>query len=204
MSNLLSVCDIKDEVLDILELAKNFKEGKMEEKPLAGKSLAMIFQKSSTRTRVSFDVGMYQLGGQALFLSSSELQMGRGEPIPDTAKVLSRFVDGIMIRAIEHDDVVELAKYSDVPVISGLTNLEHPCQALADMLTIQEHLGKLEGKKLCFVGDGNNVCNSLLLMTPLVGMDMSVACPEGYEPNEDIVNMAKKLAEEHNKEITIR
>lgn len=203
MSNLLSVCDIKDEVLDILELAKNFKEGKMEEKPLAGKSLAMIFQKSSTRTRVSFDVGMYQLGGQALFLSSSELQMGRGEPIPDTAKVLSRFVDGIMIRAIEHDDVVELAKYSDVPVISGLTNLEHPCQALADMLTIQEHLGKLEGKKLCFVGDGNNVCNSLLLMAPLVGMDMSVACPEGYEPNEDIVNTAKKLAEEHNKEITI-
>ena len=203
MSNLLSVCDIKDEVLDILELAKNFKEGKMEEKPLAGKSLAMIFQKSSTRTRVSFDVGMYQLGGQALFLSSSELQMGRGEPIPDTAKVLSRFVDGIMIRAIEHDDVVELAKYSDVPVISGLTNLEHPCKAIADMLTIQEHLGKLEGKKLCFVGDGNNVCNSLLLMAPLVGMDMSVACPEGYEPNEDIVNMAKKLAEEHNKEITI-
>ena len=189
MSNLLSVSDIKDEVMDILELAKNFKEGKMEEKPLAGKSLAMIFQKSSTRTRVSFDVGMYQ--------------MGRGEPIPDTAKVLSRFVDGIMIRAIDHDDVVELAKYSDVPVISGLTNLEHPCQALADMLTIQEHLGKLEGKKLCFVGDGNNVCNSLLLMAPLVGMDMSVACPEGYEPNEDIVNMAKKLAEEHNKEITI-
>ena len=203
MSNLLSVCDIKDEVLDILELAKNFKEGKMEDKPLEGKSLAMIFQKSSTRTRVSFDVGMYQLGGQALFLSSSDLQMSRGEPISDTAKVLSRFVDGIMIRAIEHDDVVELAEYSDVPVISGLTNLEHPCQALADMLTIQEHLGQLEGKKLCFVGDGNNVCNSLLLMAPIVGMDMSVACPEGYEPNEDIVKTAKKLASKHNTEITI-
>ena len=203
MSNLLSVCDIKDEVLDILELAKNFKEGKMEEKPLEGKSLAMIFQKSSTRTRVSFDVGMYQLGGQALFLSSSDLQMGRGEPIPDTAKVLSRFVDGIMIRAIEHDDVVELAKYSDVPVISGLTNLEHPCQALADMLTIREHLGELKGKKLCFVGDGNNVCNSLLLMAPIVGMDMSVACPEGYEPNKDIVKTAKKLANKHDTEIII-
>ncbi len=203
MSNLLSVCDIKDEVLDILELAKNFKEGKMKNKPLEGKSLAMIFQKSSTRTRVSFDVGMYQLGGQALFLSSSDLQMGRGEPIPDTAKVLSRFVDGIMIRAIEHDDVVELAKYSDVPVISGLTNLEHPCQALADMLTIQEHLGELKGKKLCFVGDGNNICNSLLLMAPIVGMDMSVACPEGYEPNKDIVKTAKKLANKHDTEIII-
>ena len=195
MSDLLSVCDIKNDVENILEIAKKFKEGKIEGKPLEGKALAMIFQKSSTRTRVSFDVGMYQLGGRPIFLSSSDLQMGRGEPISDTAKVLSRFVDGIMIRAIEHDDVVELAEYSDVPVISGLTNLEHPCQALADMLTIKEHLGEFKGKKLCFVGDGNNVCNSLLLITAILGMDMSVACPEGYEPNEEILKKAEKLAQ---------
>ena len=203
MSSLLSVCDIKEDVKYILDLAIKIKEGKMEEKPLEGKTLAMIFQKSSTRTRVSFDVGMYQLGGRAIFLSSNDLQMGRGEPISDTAKVLSRFVDGIMIRAIEHDDVIELAKYSDVPVISGLTNLEHPCQALADMLTIKEHLGDWEGKKICFVGDGNNVCNSLLLIAPLLGMDMSVACPKGYEPNGDILKTAKKFASENNTEITV-
>lgn len=203
MSDLLSVCDIKNDVENILEIAKKFKEGKIEGKPLEGKALAMIFQKSSTRTRVSFDVGMYQLGGRPIFLSSSDLQMGRGEPISDTAKVLSRFVDGIMIRAIEHDDVVELAEYSDVPVISGLTNLEHPCQALADMLTIKEHLGEFKGEKLCFVGDGNNVCNSLLLITAILGMDMSVACPEGYEPNEEILKKAEKLASENNAKITI-
>ena len=164
MGSLLSICDIKEDVRHILDLAIKIKAGEMEEKPLEGKTLAMIFQKSSTRTRVSFDVGMYQLGGRAIFLSSNDLQMGRGEPISDTAKVLSRFVDGIMIRAVEHNDVVELAKYSDVPVISGLTNIEHPCQALADMLTIKEHLGDWDGKKICFVGDGNNVCNSLLLI----------------------------------------
>ena len=141
MDSLLSVEDIKDDVKYILDLASKIKAGQVENKPLNGKTLAMIFQKSSTRTRVSFDVGMYQLGGRAIFLSSNDLQMGRGEPISDTAKVLSRFVDGIMIRAIKHDDVVELSKYSDVPVISGLTDLEHPCQSLADMLTIKEHLG---------------------------------------------------------------
>jgi ornithine carbamoyltransferase len=129
--------------------------------------------------------------------------MGRGEPISDTAKVLSRFVDGIMIRAIEHNDVVELAKYSEVPVISGLTNLEHPCQALADMLTIKEHFGSFKGKKISFVGDGNNVCNSLLLIAPLLGMDMSVACPKGYEPNRDILKISKGYANENNTEITI-
>lgn len=203
MSNLLSVCDIEDDVLTILELAEKFKKGEMEDKPLEGKALAMIFQKSSTRTRVSFDVGMYQLGGRPIFLSSNDLQMGRGEPISDTAKVLSRFVDGIMIRAIEHDDVVELAKYSDIPVISGLTNLEHPCQALADMLTIKEHLGGFEGKKICFVGDGNNVCNSLLLIAAILGMDMSVACPEGYEPNEKITRKAMEIASKNSCEITI-
>ena len=203
MSSLLSVSDIKDDVKYILDLASKIKAGEMEEKPLEGKTLAMIFQKSSTRTRLSFDVGMYQLGGRAIFLSSNDLQMGRGEPISDTAKVLSRFVDGIMIRAIKHSDVEELAQYSDVPVINGLTDLEHPCQALADMLTIKEHLGDWEGKKICFVGDGNNVSNSLLLIAPLLGMDMSMACPKGYEPNEDILKTAQEYASENNTEITI-
>jgi ornithine carbamoyltransferase len=203
MDSLLSICDIKEDVSKIIDLACDIKAGKIEEKPLEGKTLAMIFQKSSTRTRVSFDVGMYQLGGRAIFLSSNDLQMGRGEPISDTARVLSRFVDGIMIRAIEHDDVIELAKYSDVPVISGLTNLEHPCQALADALTIKEHFGSFENKKICFVGDGNNVCNSLLLIAPLLGIDMSVACPEGYEPNENILKIANEYASENNTEITV-
>ena len=203
MDSLLSVCDIKEDVEYILDLASKIKAGEIEEKPLEGKTLAMIFQKSSTRTRVSFDVGMYQLGGRAIFLSSNDLQMGRGEPISDTAKVLSRFVDGIMIRAVEHSDVEELARHSDVPVISGLTNLEHPCQALADMLTVKEHFGTYEDKKICFVGDGNNVCNSLLLIAPILGMDMSVACPQGYEPNEDILKKANKLASEKGTEITV-
>ena len=203
MGSLLSISDIKDDVKDILDLASKIKAGEVEENPLEGKTLAMIFQKSSTRTRVSFDVGMYQLGGRAIFLSSNDLQMGRGEPIYDTAKVLSRFVDGIMIRAIKHGDVEELAEHSDVPVISGLTDLEHPCQALADALTIKEHLGDWEGKKICFVGDGNNVCNSLLLIAPLLGMDMSVACPKGYEPAEDILNTANEYADENNTEITV-
>ena len=196
----------KEEILDILNLADQLKyENKhgIEHHLLKGKSLGMIFEKASTRTRVSFDVGMYQLGGRAIFLSSNDLQMGRGEPILDTAKVLSRFVDGIMIRAIKHSDVEELAKYSDVPVISGLTDLEHPCQALADMLTIKEHFGSYENKKLCFVGDGNNVCNSLLLIAPLLGMDMSVACPKGYEPSEDILKTACEYAEENGTEIIV-
>lgn len=203
MGNLLSVSDIKDDVKYILDLASKIKAGEVEDKPLEGKTLAMIFQKSSTRTRVSFDVGMYQLGGRAIFLSSNDLQMGRGEPISDTAKVLSRFVDGIMIRAIKHSDVEELAKHADVPVINGLTDLEHPCQALADMLTIKEHLGDWEGKKICFVGDGNNVSNSLLLIAPLLGMDMSLACPKGYEPNESILKTANEYAKEKGTEIIV-
>ena len=203
MSSLLSICDIKEDVSYIIDLASKIKAGEIEKKPLEGKTLAMIFQKSSTRTRVSFDVGMYQLGGRAIFLSSNDLQMGRGEPISDTAKDLSRFVDGIMIRAVEHNDVVELAKYSDVPVISGLTNLEHPCQALADMLTIKEHFGSLEGRKISFVGDGNNVCNSLLLIAPLLKMDISVACPEGYEPDSEILKTARRYASQNSTEITL-
>ena len=203
MDSLLSVSDIKEDVKYILDLASKIKAGEIEERPLEGKTLAMIFEKSSTRTRLSFDVGMYQLGGRAIFLSSNDLQMGRGEPIYDTAKVLSRFVDGIMIRAKRHSDVEELAKHSEVPVISGLTDLEHPCQALADMLTIKEHLGDWNGKKICFVGDGNNVCNSLLLIAPLLGMDMSVACPKGYEPDETILKTAEEYAEENDTEIII-
>ena len=203
MGSLLSVSDIKDDVKYILDLAGKIKAGEIEEKPLKDKTLAMIFQKSSTRTRVSFDVGMYPRGGRAIFLSSNDLQMGRGEPIYDTAKVLSRFVDGIMIRAIKHSDVEELAEHADVPVISGLTDYEHPCQALADMLTVKEHLGDWTGKKICFVGDGNNVCNSLLLIAPLLGMDMSVACPKGYEPDDEILKTANEYADENNTEITV-
>lgn len=203
MGSLLSVSDIKEDVEYILDLASKIKAGEIKEKPLEGKTLAMIFEKSSTRTRLSFDVGMYQLGGRAIFLSSNDLQMGRGEPISDTAKVLSRFVDGIMIRAIKHSDVEELAKHSDVPVISGLTDLEHPCQALADMLTIKEHLGDWEGKKICFVGDGNNVCNSLLLIAPLLKMNISVACPNKYKPDEAILKTARQYASENGTEITL-
>lgn len=203
MKDLLSVCDIQGEVKDILELAEKLKNGEIKDKPLEGKTLAMIFQKSSTRTRVSFDVGMYQLGGRGIFLSSQDLQMGRGEPISDTAKVLSRFVDGIMIRAIKHEDVEELAKYSTVPVISGLTNLEHPCQALADMLTIKEHFGTLEDLKITFVGDGNNVCNSLLLIAALLGIDMSVACPDKYTPNTEVLEKAVKISEKNNCNIIV-
>ena len=202
MRSLLSVSDIEDEVTKILDIASDFKAGKMEEKPLKDQKLAMIFQKSSTRTRVSFEVGMYELGGTALFLSTNDIQLGRGEPIKDTAKVLSRFVDAIMIRAIEHDDVIELRDEADVPIINGLTNLEHPCQALADMLTVKEHKGGFDGK-FVYVGDGNNVCNSLLLICGCLGMDMAVACPDEYKPNAEIVAKAKEYAAKNNSTITI-
>ena len=202
MKSLLSITDIKDEIFEILDLAKSFKDGKIEGKPLKDKSLAMIFQKSSTRTRVSFEVGIHELGGYPLFLSSDEIQMGRGEPISDTAKVLSRYVDGIMIRAIEHSDVVELEKEADVPIINGLTNLEHPCQALADMLTVKEHLGNFDGK-FAYLGDGNNVCNSLILICACLGMNITVACPVNYQPDEEIVHIARKIAEENDSYIII-
>ncbi|MBO5839846.1 MAG: ornithine carbamoyltransferase, partial [Methanobrevibacter sp.] len=202
MRSLLSVSDIEDEVTRILDIASDFKAGKMEEKPLKDQKLAMIFQKSSTRTRVSFEVGMYELGGTALFLSTNDIQLGRGEPIKDTAKVLSRFVDAIMIRAIEHDDVIELRDEADVPIINGLTNLEHPCQALADMLTVKEHKGGFDGK-FVYVGDGNNVCNSLLLICGCLGMDMAVACPDEYKPNAEIVAKAEEYAAKNNSTITI-
>ena len=202
MKNLLSIKDIENEVVDILNLAIDFKAGNIEDKPLKGKSLAMIFQKSSTRTRVSFEVGMYQLGGQALFLSNNDIQMGRGEPIADTAKVISRYVDGIMIRAINHKDVVEFSQEATVPIINGLTDIEHPCQALADMLTVKEHLGNFDGK-FVYVGDGNNVCNSLLLICACLGMDITVACPIGYQPNEEIIEESLKIADNYGSEINI-
>ena len=202
MKHLLSVCDAQDQVVQLLDLAAWFKKGKSDDKPLKDKTLAMIFQKSSTRTRVSFEVGMAQLGGHALYLSTNDLQIGRGEPISDTAKAMSRYVDGIMIRALRHEDVVELAQNSSVPVINGLTDLEHPCQALADMQTIKEHRGSFEGK-LVFVGDGNNVCNSLLLISAILGLNMTVACPKGYEPDSKIFEKAQQLAKESNTKLDI-
>lgn len=187
----------KEEILEILRVAALLKAKQKQGIPhpvLAGKTLAMIFTKSSTRTRVSFEVAMYQLGGYPFFLSGQELQLGRGETIADTAIVLSRYVDGIMIRTFAHADVEELAKYADVPVINGLTDLNHPCQILADFQTILEQKGKLHGLKLAYVGDGNNVCHSLLNGCAKVGMNISVATPRGYEPSATIVDLARKDA----------
>lgn len=163
--------------------------------PLAGKTLAMIFEKPSTRTRVSFEVGMTQLGGQALFLSRNDLQLGRGETIADTARVLSRYVDAIMIRAYSHQQVVELARAATVPVINGLTDFAHPCQALADLLTLREAFGRLEGLKLAYVGDGNNVANSLIVGAAKMGLHVAVATPEGYAPHPTVMETARECAQ---------
>ena len=195
MDSLLSVCDIKGDVKYILDLASKIKAGEMEEKPLEGKTLAMIFQKSSTRTRVSFEVGMYQLGGMALFLSNNDIQIGRGETIYDTAHVLSGMVDGIMIRTFKHSDVEDLARYGSIPVINGLTDDQHPTQALADLLTIKEHKGGLKGLKFAYLGDGNNVANSLLQACAKAGMDIAVASPADFTCPDKYVNQAKKDAE---------
>lgn len=187
------------EILDLIALAKELKaDNKAGRKHhiLDGKTLGMIFTKSSTRTRVSFEVGMYQLGGQALFLSSNDIQLGRGESIYDTANVLSRFLDGIMIRTYKHSDVTELAKNAAIPVINGLTDLLHPCQVLADLLTISEYKGDLKGKKLCYVGDGNNMAHSLLYGCTKVGMDISVATPDKYKCDETVMDNALKIAAE--------
>ena len=187
------------EILDLIALAKELKaDNKAGRKHhiLDGKTLGMIFTKSSTRTRVSFEVGMYQLGGQALFLSSNDIQLGRGESIYDTANVLSRFLDGIMIRTYKHSDVTELAKNAAIPVINGLTDLLHPCQVLADLLTISEYKGDLKGKKLCYVGDGNNMAHSLLYGCTKVGMDISIATPDKYKCDEAVMGNALKIAAE--------
>ena len=170
---------------------------------LEGKTLGMIFQKSSTRTRVSFEVGMYQLGGSALFLSTNDLQIGRGEPIKDTARVLSRYLDGIMIRTYSHADVEELAAYADIPVINGLTDDYHPTQVIADLITIQEHKGKLAGVKFAYVGDGNNMTHSLMIGCAKVGMDVTVACPDGYMPNPEVVALAQGYAAESGGSVTV-
>ena len=159
---------------------------------LKGKTLAMIFEKPSTRTRVSFEVGMWQLGGYALYLSASDLQLGRGETIADTAQVLSRYVDGIMARVFSHQTILDLVKYSSVPVINGLSDFTHPCQGLADLFTIYEKKGRLSGLKLAYVGDGNNVAHSLLYGCSKVGMDITLACPKGYEPDPEVTSKAKE------------
>ncbi len=184
MKHFIDIKDISaEEWADLLDLADKLKaeqKAGIAHPLLAGKTLGMIFAKSSTRTRVSFEVGMYQLGGQALFLSTQDIQLGRGETISDTAKVMSRFLDGIMIRTFAHQDVLDLAEYGSIPIINGLTDLMHPCQALADLMTIREHLGDLKGKKLAYVGDGNNVANSLLQACSKSGMNIAVASPAGY------------------------
>ena len=193
----ISVMDLGDELEDVIDFAISMKAkqrmGKCPEY-LKGKFLGMIFEKPSLRTRVSFEIGMRQLGGTALYLSPSEIQVGKRESVHDVAKVMSRFVDGIMYRAFDFKVMHELARHAEVPVINGLDNLEHPCQILADLQTVKEHKGRLKGLKLSWIGDGNNVCNSLLLGTALAGMDMSVAAPEGYGPNTGIVREAKKVA----------
>ena len=184
----------REELYGLFDLAESMKSGRYTDKPLAGKSLAMIFMKSSTRTRVSFEVGTWQLGGHALFLSPRDVQLGRGEPIADTARVLSRYVDGIMIRTFAHSEVEELATYADVPVINGLTDLLHPCQILADILTIRQHLGSIDGRKVAWIGDGNNMANSWINAAYRLGFDLTLACPEGYEPDPAIMERAKSVA----------
>lgn len=196
MKHLLALKDLSaEEIYAVLNLADQLKyelkHGIAHEK-LKGKTLAMIFTKSSTRTRVSFETGMYQLGGQALFLSASDIQIGRGEPIRDTARVLSRYVDGIMIRTFKQSDVQELAEYGTIPVINGLTDYAHPCQVLADLMTVRERKGSLKNLKLCFVGDGNNMANSLIAGAVKVGMKITVCCPKGYEPDAALVGWGKE------------
>ena len=192
MKHLLKMLDLsKEEILDILNLADQLKyENKngIEHHILKGK---MIFQKSSTRTRVSFETGMYQLGGQALFLSNRDLQIGRGEPVQDTAHVLSRYLDGIMIRTFEQKEVEDLAKYGSIPIINGLTDFCHPCQVLADLMTIREFKGRFEGLKMCYIGDGNNMANSLIVGGLKVGMEVSIACPKDYQPAAEVLEFAK-------------
>jgi len=184
----------KSELLALFDLAARMKRGDYREKPLLGKTLGMIFAKSSTRTRVSFEVGAYQLGGHALFLSSRDIQLGRGEPIRDTARVLSRYLDGIMIRTYDHGDVEELSRYGSIPVINGLTDLLHPCQVLADLLTVREALGGWDGKVVAWIGDGNNMANSWINAAGSLGFELRLACPKGYEPNAEILQRNGKKA----------
>ena len=195
MKHLLKMADLStEEITEILNLADQLKYELKHGIPhdhLKGKTLGMIFEKASTRTRVSFETGMYQLGGYPLFLSSNDLQIGRGEPVQDTARVLSRYLDGIMIRTFKQEEVENLAEYGSIPIINGLTDYCHPCQVLADLLTVREYKKKLEGLKLCYIGDGNNMANSLIVGGLKVGMDVSIACPEGYHPDKSVLDFAK-------------
>ncbi|QGG49137.1 ornithine carbamoyltransferase [Heliorestis convoluta] len=196
----------RQEIEELLALARQLKALQKAGKPhslLEGKTLGMIFTKSSTRTRVSFEVGMYQLGGHALFLSGQDIQIGRGEPIRDTARVLSRYVDGIMIRTFAHQDVVDLAQYAEVPVINGLTDLLHPCQVLADLLTIVEYKGRTEGLKFTYIGDGNNMAHEIMFGGAITGMDVVICTPEGYGPDQEIVRLATEDAQKNGGKITL-
>lgn len=189
----------REEIAYMLEVGAELKRMQKKGIPhqcLAGKTLGMIFQKSSTRTRVAFEVGMYQLGGHALFLSPRDIQIGRGESVPDTARVLSRMLDGIMIRTFAHEEVLELAKWADIPVINGLTDLLHPTQVIGDLMTIKEHKGELKGLKCAYIGDGNNMAHSLLFGGAKVGMDVVIAAPQGYEPDEKVLQLALEDAKE--------
>lgn len=196
MKHLLKLADLdKGDILDILNLADQLKyENRhgIEHHHLKGKTLGMIFQKSSTRTRVSFETGMYQLGGQALFLSNRDLQIGRGEPVQDTARVLSRYLDGIMIRTFAQKEVEDLAEYGSIPIINGLTDYCHPCQVLADLMTIREYKKSFDGLKFCFIGDGNNMANSLIVGAISMGMECAIACPKDYQPDAQIMAWAKE------------
>ncbi len=193
-NDLLKLLDLsRDDIREILDLADQLKydlKHGIEHKVLAGKTLAMIFEKNSTRTRVSFETGIYQLGGQGIFLSSAESQLGRGEPIRDTARVLSRYCAGIMIRTFEQEKVEELAEYATIPVINGLTDFCHPCQVLADLMTIREHYTVLEGLKACFIGDGNNMANSIIVGCLKMGMDVAIGCPDAYRPDQQVLDFA--------------
>ena len=194
MKHLLKLGDLStEEIYSVLNLADQLKyerKNGIHKEYLKGKTLGMIFQKSSTRTRVSFEVGMYELGGNALFLSNRDLQIGRGEPVQDTARVLSRYLDGIMIRTFEQQEVEDLAKYGSIPVINALTDYCHPCQVLADLMTIREYKGGLKGLKMCFIGDGNNMANSLMVGALKTGMSFSIACPENYKPDAELLKWA--------------
>ena len=197
--HLLKLMDFsKQDIIDILNLADQLKYEKkhgIEHHYLKGKTLGMIFQKSSTRTRVSFEVGMYDLGGSALFLSSRDLQIGRGEPVEDTARVLSGYLDGIMIRTFEQAEVEALAEYGSIPIINGLTDYCHPCQVLADLMTFREFKGNFEGKKMCYIGDGNNMANSLIVGGIKMGMKVAIACPDNYKPDAEIMKWASENGE---------
>jgi ornithine carbamoyltransferase len=191
----LAIPDFSADELNVLfALAESMRTGAYRKTPLAGQTLAMIFMKASTRTRVSFEVGTYQLGGHALFLSPRDVQLGRGEPISDTAKVLSRYVNGIMIRTFAHDDVEALARDASIPVINGLTDLLHPCQVLADLLTVRQQLGSIAGKKVAWIGDGNNMANSWINAAFVLGFDLSLACPVGYDPDAGMLERARTRA----------